>query len=188
MEVDIKDLAFIQLSADTALMPFHCVDDDLNNFLVEDAKNYLNDMMAVTYLFVDNGQQQIAAYFSLLNDKVAYDPQSKGVWNRINRRIHNNKRRRSYPSVKIGRLAVGEDYAKLGLGSKILDFIKRIYATGNRAGCRFVTVDAYANAAKFYQKNGFDFFTITDALDSTRLMYFDLKPFKDAQEAAKQQE
>lgn len=85
MEVNIKDLEFIQLSVNTALMPFHCVDDDLNNFLVEDAKNYLNDMMAVTYLFVDNGRQQIAAYFSLLNDKVAYDPQSKGVWNRNNR-------------------------------------------------------------------------------------------------------
>lgn len=71
MEVNIKDLEFIQLSVNTALMPFHCVDDDLNNFLVEDAKNYLNDMMAVTYLFVDNGRQQIAAYFSLLNDKVS---------------------------------------------------------------------------------------------------------------------
>lgn len=178
--VDIKDMEFRPLTSDTLLLPFRCADDDLNNFLVEDAKNYLNDMMAVTYLFVDIEHQQTAAYFSLLNDKVAYDPQSKGIWNRINRRIHNNKRRRSYPSVKIGRLAVGEDYAQLGLGSKILDFIKHIYATGNRAGCRFLTVDAYASATKFYQKNGFDFFTVTDALDSTRLMYFDLKPFKDA--------
>ena len=33
---------------------------------------------------------------------------------------------------------------------------------------------------------GFDFYTITDVLDSTRLMYFSLKPFKDAQEAVKQ--
>jgi predicted GNAT family N-acyltransferase len=183
--VDIKDMEFRPLTADTMLLPFRCVDDDLNSFLFEDAKNYLNDMMAVTYLFIDKEHQQTAAYFSLLNDKVAYDPQSKGIWNRINRRIHNNKRRRSYPSVKIGRLAVGEDYAQLGLGSKIIDFIKRIYATGNRAGCRFITVDAYANATKFYQKNGFEFFTMTDALDSTRLMYFDIKPFKDAQESLK---
>ena len=183
--VDIKDMEFIPLTADTALLPFRCMDDDLNNFLVEDAKNYLHEMMAVTYLFIDKEHQQTAAYFSLLNDKVAYDPQSKGIWNRNNRRIHNNKRRRSYPSVKIGRLAVGQEYAQLGLGSKILDFIKRIYATGNRAGCRFITVDAYANATKFYQKNGFDFFTMTDVLDSTRLMYFDLKPFRDAQESLK---
>ena len=100
--VDIKDMEFRPLTADTMLLPFRCVDDDLNSFLFEDAKNYLNDMMAVTYLFIDKEHQQTAAYFSLLNDKVAYDPQSKGIWNRINRRIHNNKRRRSYPSVKIG--------------------------------------------------------------------------------------
>lgn len=177
----LKDMEFRQLTADMNLLPFHCVDDDLNNFLMEDAKNYLNDMMAVTYLFVDVEKQQIAAYFSLLNDKVAYDPRAKGIWNRINRKIHNNKRRRSYPSVKIGRLAVGEDYAGMNLGSSILDFIKKTYTSSNRAGCRFLTVDAYSSATKFYQKNGFDFFTITDALDSTRLMYFDLKPFKDAQ-------
>lgn len=92
--VDIKDMEFRPLTADTMLLPFRCVDDDLNSFLFEDAKNYLNDMMAVTY-------------------------------------------------------------------------------------------DAYANATKFYQKNGFEFFTMTDALDSTRLMYFDIKPFKDAQELLK---
>ncbi len=82
-------------------MPFHCSDEDLNNFLIEDSKNYLADLMAVTYLIIDNDNQQIAAYFSLLNDQVAYDPQSKGIRNRINRHIHNNKRRRSYHSVKI---------------------------------------------------------------------------------------
>ena len=83
------------------MLPFHCSDEDLNNFLIEDSKNYLADLMAVTYLIIDNDNQQIAAYFSLLNNKVAYDPLSNGLWNRINRLIHNIKRRRSYPSVKI---------------------------------------------------------------------------------------
>lgn len=32
MEVNIKDLEFIQLSVNTVLMPFHCVDDDLKPF------------------------------------------------------------------------------------------------------------------------------------------------------------
>ena len=172
------DFEIVKLTTETPLLPFHCTDDDLNHFLTDDAKNYLNDYMAVTYLLIDKDKQQIAAYFSLLNDKVAYDPQAKGIWNRINRHIHNNKRRRSYPSVKIGRLAVGENYANLGLGSKILGSIKKIYAEGNRAGCRFITVDAYAAATKFYQKNGFDFFTTLDVLDNTRLMYFDIKSVK----------
>lgn len=176
---DFSSFEVHQLTTDMPLLPFHCADKDLNEFLVQDAKNYLDDMMAVTYVYVDPEKQQIAAYFSLLNDKVAYDPQSKGIWNRINRHIHNNKRRRSYPSVKVGRLAVGEEYAKLGLGSKIIESIKLWYATGNRAGCRFLTVDAYRDATKFYEKNGFEYFTTLDVLDSTRLMYFDLKDIKD---------
>jgi GNAT superfamily N-acetyltransferase len=176
---DVSELQFRQVTADMPLLPFHCADKDLNDFLVQDAKNYLEDMMAVTYVLIDEEKQQIAAYFSLLNDKVAYDPQSKGIWNRINRHIHNNKRRRSYPSVKVGRLAVGAEYANAGIGSKILYLIKREYAKGNRAGCRFLTVDAYRDATKFYERNGFDYFTTLDLLDNTRLMYFDLKDIKD---------
>ncbi|MBQ3633386.1 MAG: GNAT family N-acetyltransferase [Paludibacteraceae bacterium] len=176
------DFEFVQLTAETQLLPFHCADEDLNHFLIEDAKNYTIDLMAVTYLLIDKNKKQIAAYYSLLNDKVAYDPQQKGFWNRINRHIHNNKRRRSYPSVKIGRLAVGDEYARSGLGSTILYYIKELYARGNRAGCRFLTVDAYANATDFYRKNDFEYFTMLDTLDTTRLMYFDLKPFKDSLE------
>jgi GNAT superfamily N-acetyltransferase len=179
------DFEFVQLTAGTQLLPFHCADEDLNHFLIEDAKNYSADLMAVTYLLIDKGKGMIVAYFSLLNDKVAYDPQQKGFWNRINRHIHNNKRRRSYPSVKIGRLAVGEEYAHLGIGSKILYYIKELYARGNRAGCRFLTVDAYADATDFYRKNDFEYFTTLDTFDSTRLMYFDLKPFKDSLEQSK---
>lgn len=177
--IDYKHFELIQLAVDTPLLPFRCADEDLNHFLYEDAKNYSDDLMAVTYLFIDKEKNQIAAYFSLLNDKVAYDPQQKGFWNRINRHIHNNKRRRSYPSVKLGRLAVGDEYAHLGIGSKILYYIKELYARGNRAGCRFITVDAYANVTTFYEKNHFQYFTMLDTLDKTRLMYFDLKPFKD---------
>lgn len=62
------------------------------------------------------------------------------------------------------------------------------FAFGTRSGCRFLTVDAYADVVDFYESRcGFKFFTETDVNDDTRLMYFDLKPFKDAQEAAKQQ-
>ena len=72
-----------------------------------------------------------------------------------------------------------EGYGNSGFGSIILDFIKREYAKGNRAGCRFITVDAYRDVTKFYEKNGFEYFTTLDILDSTRLMYFDLKNVKE---------
>lgn len=175
----ITDLEFIQLTKDTPLLPFASEDEDLNNFLMEDAKNYSADLMAVTYLFIDKKKQQIAAYFSLLNDKMAYDPRERSIWNRINRLIPNQKRRRSYPSAKIGRLAVGKEYAHEGLGSQIIEFIEAMLVKKTMMGCRFLTVDAYSNATNFYRKNDFEYFTMLDTLDKTRLMYFDLKPFKD---------
>jgi len=177
--MQLTDFEFVQLSQGTPLLPFLSEDEDLNNFLMEDAKNYSADLMAVTYLFIDKQKQQTVAYFSLLNDKVAYDPQQKGFWNRINRLIPNNKRRRSYPSAKIGRLAVAKGYEREGLGSQILEYVKYFMVTEPKLGCRFLTVDAYAKATDFYRKNKFEYFTVLDTLDKTRLMYFDLKPFKD---------
>lgn len=177
--MQISDFDFVQLTQDTNVLPFQSDDNDLNNFLMDDAKKYSNDLMAVTYLFIDNQKQQTVAYFSLLNDKVAYDPRYKNIWGRINRRIHNSKRRRSYPSTKIGRLAVSKKYANNGLGSQILHLIKSYLVSNQKIGCRFLTVDAYSDVTDFYRKNDFEYFTITDTLDTTRLMYFDLKPFKE---------
>lgn len=177
--MQLTDFEFVQLTQDTPLLPFVSEDEDLNNFLMEDAKNYSNDLMAQTYLFIDTQKNQTAAYFSLLNDKVAYDPQAKGIWNRINRHISNNKRRRSYPSAKIGRLAVAKEYSHYGLGSQIIGYIKAFMVADPKLGCRFITVDAYSNVTDFYRKNDFEYFTVLDTLDKTRLMYFDLKPFKD---------
>ncbi len=174
-----KDFDFVQLTKDTPLLPFVSEDEDLNNFLTEDAKNYSADLMAVTYLFIDKKKQQIAAYFSLLNDKMAYDPRERSIWNRINRLIPNQKRRRSYPSAKIGRLAVGKEYAHNGLGSQIIEFIEAFLVANPKLGCRFLTVDAYSDATNFYRKNDFEYFTTLDTFDKTRLMYLDLKPFKD---------
>jgi GNAT superfamily N-acetyltransferase len=181
----LSPLEFIPLTEDLELLPFKCKDDDLNDFFFNDAKLYLKELMAVTYLFIDPNKQKTAAYFSLLNDKVSYDPEEPSFWNRLNRKITNRKRRRNYPSVKIGRLAVSQDYTGQGIGREILNFIKHAFTNGNRTGCRFITVDAYADATEFYQKNGFDFFTRKDERDDTRLMYFDLKPFKEAQEKEK---
>ena len=133
--------------------------------------------MAVTYLLEYMEKNQTVAYFSLLADKIIFNPDEKGVWNKLNRNIPNSKRRRSYPAVKIGRLAVNEFYSGEGIGTFILDNIKYAFANVKRLGCRFITVDALSTAVTFYEKNGFRFFTEQDKYDETRLMFFDLKTF-----------
>ena len=59
----------IRLTTDYELTEFDWGDSDLNDFLVEDAKNFLAKRIANTFLLVDEGR--IVVYFCLLNDKVS---------------------------------------------------------------------------------------------------------------------
>ena len=56
------------------------------------------------------------------------------------------------------------------------------YRDDNKAGCRFITVDAYAGALDFYYKQGFVPLSKADEGSDTRLLYFDLEslPANDA--------
>ncbi|MDE6239310.1 MAG: GNAT family N-acetyltransferase, partial [Muribaculaceae bacterium] len=111
----------------------------MTEFLFEDAKHFQRELMAVTYLLEYIEHNRTAAYFSLLADKITFNPDEKGIWNRLNRNIPNSKRRRSYPAVKIGRLAVNEEYSGEGVGTFILDNIKYAFSNVRRLGCRFIT-------------------------------------------------
>lgn len=175
--MDFSALTQIQLTPATTIRPFKCAEDDLNGFLFDDAKHFQMELMAVTYLLEDVDRNITVAYFSLLADKISFSPDEKSVWNRLNRNIPNPKRRRSYPAVKIGRLAVNECFTGEGVGTFLLDSIKYAFTTVKRLGCRFLTVDALDSATVFYEKNGFQFFTERDKDEETRLMFFDLKNF-----------
>ena len=92
------DCSIERLTTETAVDAFDCGDDDLNNFLTEDAKNYLADLFTVTYLI--QTETKILAYFSLSNDRITRFDMDKSEWNKMSRNIANNKRKKSYPSVK----------------------------------------------------------------------------------------
>ncbi|MDE5555919.1 MAG: GNAT family N-acetyltransferase [Muribaculaceae bacterium] len=175
--MDFSKFTFRQIEADTEIMSFDCGDADLNDFLISDAKDYLRAMMAITYILEDKSECKTVAYYSLLNDKIVFDPEERQFWNRLNRRIVNSKRRKDYPAVKIGRLAVSKDYAGNHIGETIILQIKHIFATMRRSACRFITVDAYAAAVPFYEKCGFMFLSEKDKNSRTRAMYFDLINF-----------
>lgn len=175
--MDFSNFTFRQIESDTDIKSFDCGDADLNDFLLSDAKNYLRAMMALTYLLEDNSTCKTVAYYSLLNDKIVFDPDDRQLWNRLNRRIVNSKRRKEYPAVKIGRLAVSKDYVGNHIGESILLLIKHMFTTMQRSACRFITVDAYAAAVPFYERCGFMFLSEKDKNAKTRAMYFDLINF-----------
>ena len=164
-----------KLSRDTDLRSFNSTDAELNDFLLEEAKAYQEELLAVTYLVLDKHTERIAAYYSLLNDTIRFGIDDKAVRNRINRRIPHSKQRNSYPAIKLGRLAVDKQYVGEGLGKRILFDIAYRYSNGHGSGCRFITVDAVTSAVGFYEHFGFRLFSAQDAEEDTRQMYFDLK-------------
>ena len=170
-----------KLSADEQVKSFNCGDADLNDFILNEAAPYRKAMLAVTYVFEDKVTKQAAAFFSLANDKVSLsDFENKTEFNRFRRnRFVNEKRLRSYPAVKLCRFGVDESLKGQSIGTILLRFIKSYFVIDNKTGCRFITVDAYANAIPFYVRNGFVPLNDDDKDEPTRLLYFDLNEVMD---------
>lgn len=85
-------LQLVRLDNKTFMPDFDCGDIDLNDFLHNEAKNYLNSMLAVTYLLkVEN---DIAAYFCLSYDSLTRSliltDEEKALWNKVGRKIPRN--------------------------------------------------------------------------------------------------
>lgn len=175
--MDLSQFTFRQIDAKSKIKSFDCGDADLNDFLFSDAVNYFKEMMALTYLLEDQSKDCTVAYYSLLNDKIVFNPDAKKSWNKLNRKIANSKRRKEYPAVKIGRLAVSKAYIGQHIGETIILQIKHMFSVMRRSACRFITVDAYVDAVPFYQKCGFVFLSDKDTNLPTRFMYYDLINF-----------
>jgi predicted GNAT family N-acyltransferase len=176
--LEFKDIKLIRLEPETNILPFDCGDTDLNGFLFDDAKNYSKDLIAVTYLIQDN--EKTIAYFNYLNDKISHtdlDGSIEKFAARVGILLPKEKSHyKSYPAVKIGRLAVHIDYHKGGgYGRKIINFTKGLFTNKNKTGCKFITVDAYRDSLKFYEKMGFKYLSSRDKKSDTRLMYYNLE-------------
>ncbi len=152
-----------------------CGDADLNEYFHQDAIKHQQQLISQTYyLSAIENETFPVAFVDLCNDSIRL---KKFKNEEID--IPDAKRYPFLPAVKITRLGVQKDFHGLGVGSHLINMIKKLFITKNRTGCRFLTVDAYNRddnaAVRFYQKNGFQFFSDKDANKKTRAMYFDLK-------------
>lgn len=107
----LTDFHLTVLDAHIDLADFDCTLADINEFLKDDALNYQNVKMANTYLFTDDNDK-VVAFFSIsndcLNDLGHEEKAANKIFNKFHRKtkIPNEKRIRSYPAIKIGRLGV----------------------------------------------------------------------------------
>ena len=166
-------MELIRLTAEYNMKPFDCGDADLNGFLMDDAKLFLDKKLAHTFILEDN--ENIVAYFCLLNDKISKVNVTTGAWRKVKKNFPHEKHFSSYPSIKIGRFAIASVYKGKGLGSELLSYIKEMLAgTEGYSAFRFLTLDAYLSAIPFYEKNDFKMLLSDDEKGYTRTMYFDM--------------
>ena len=172
------NIRIVRLTQDYHFSSFDCGEGDLNDFLLNDAKNYLKHLLSVTYIIETD--QDIVGYFSVSNDRISFEDSDKATWRKIKNIFPHRKHRKDYPTVKIGRLGISKNYQRHNLGSEILYFIKRLFVTNNRTGCCFVTVDSLPSAIGFYQHNGFRPLLKEKPVESVTIpMYFDLSTLID---------
>lgn len=139
------------------LSDFDCGDEDLNNFLKNDALKQQNSKLNVTKLVMC--EEKVIGYVSLLTDTIIFrNIRDENVSSEIKEKLQIQRKNRTLPAVKIGRLAIDKKYSGKNLGTHIIRNIilnlKNI--SKKEVGFRFIVVEGYAKAIYFYViKNGF---------------------------------
>ena len=158
-----EDCFFVSVSSKINLniRDFSCGNADLDDFFRNDTVNFAKELMGKTYCYVLNeNPKEIVCAVTLANDSLKMKDVSSSTKNRLQRKIPNQKRMRSYPAVLIGRIGVNIKYQHLGIGKQLMDFIKMWFIDEeNKTGCRFIVVDAYNNeqTLNYYLSNDFRF-------------------------------
>lgn len=118
-------MELIRLTKDTIIKSFDCGDADLNDFILNDAKAFLSKRIAYTFLITDG--ENLVAYFSLLNDKVAKADAANNTWRKLRRSFPHEKHFSSYPAIKLGRFAVSKTTETSVLVQKLWIILKCFY-------------------------------------------------------------
>lgn len=185
--------------------PFTCGESedeqDLNEFFAQDAIPFQNRLLGKTYVLTlkqtdeekqSNKPKRIVTFFTLANDSIR-------LTNKMNEEYRElflddtdlrDKTIKRFPGVLLGRLGTNQAFLGQGYGTAVMNFIKSMFTTNNRTGCRFIIVDALNNerTINYYKEhNGFQFLIEDERLEAkyigigvgrlplnTRLMYFDL--------------
>ncbi|MDP3734045.1 MAG: GNAT family N-acetyltransferase [Nanoarchaeota archaeon] len=167
----VNDLKIERISENHNLKEFKSYEQELTNFLMEDALNNQNHRISVTYLwFLNTGE--LVGYVTLLNDRINLEGDLKDIFRQKGIQYH------SLPALKIGRLCVDDRFLRKGIGTMMIDFSIKVafHIFEKYSGCRFVVLDAKRNATNdpihFYKKLGFK--ELKERKKGTTPMYLDL--------------
>jgi GNAT superfamily N-acetyltransferase len=170
-KINVKDIKIERLQQNHNIKHFKSYEQELADFLIEDALNNQNNQISVTYLwFLNTGE--LVGYVTLLNDRINLEGELKEIFRGKGIGYH------SLPALKIGRLCVDDNFLRKGIGTMIIDFSIKVafHIFEKYSGCRFIVLDAKRNATNdpihFYKKLGFK--ELKERRKGTTPMYLDL--------------
>lgn len=133
---------------------FNCGIKDYNDFLINEAPIYIEQNISRVKLLINKQSADVIAYMTLSSDSFILDQEEK-------KKENIDVPFSSVPALKIGKLAVSNNYKDSPYGSYMLwialGFLAQINEIG--VGCRFLVIDADVlhnpDTPRFYEKNGF---------------------------------
>lgn len=189
----LNDLVFLPLvPGETDFTNFDCGRPDINDFFLNDAPDYQEELFGKTYVFAaESSPKTIVAAFTVANASIFTKRLPNARKKKIGYEVHSSKGNINYPAVLLGRLGVDIRYQHAHLGPQIIDFVAQWFTSeDNKSGCRHLIVDAYNESGliDFYERNGLKLFFSTEQQEreyrnlgsdgseklATRLMYRDL--------------
>ncbi len=140
-------LHIVPLARDNNLSSFSSSNEDLNDFLKNDALKSQEDLISRTYLCL--WHDRLTGFFTLVTDtiEVKLIEQDDGI---------DGYTYQKYPAIKIARMAVDENLSGAGIGRYLLlSAVGKVHHISQEVGCGYITVDSKREAIGFYEKNGF---------------------------------
>jgi len=141
----------------------HCISDftsyeqELVDFLIEDALDNQKKQISVTYLWFLKPTKELIAYVTVLADAINLQGEMKEYFKQKGILY------KSLPALKIGRLCVSDHYLRRGIGTLMIEFVLVLaQKMSKEIGLRFITTDAKKNpdpkrdSIHFYKKFGFE--------------------------------
>jgi len=172
-DLSYPDIVFKSLEEYDDVSSFHSTEQELDDFLHEDALKNQTNRLSVTFLACWN--DEIVGYFTLVNDSIVAEA------------VHESDREpsweyRKYPAIKIARMARHRDFAGHGIGTAMLLRIFIIVLHVSQfTGCRIITVDSKPGAVEWYRKKGFTLAQVKPR-DDTIPLYMDFHRFVSQEE------
>jgi GNAT superfamily N-acetyltransferase len=151
MPISLADLQIVSFDPTVHnVSGFDCDDQDLNDFLKNDAAKYQDEHLSRTQLAFLNGN--IVGYITFLMDCIILVTSEKKHLLDFHRSIY------TFPALKIGRIGIQKESKGNRIGTQLLKYAVGLAVRLNQEmniGCRFITLDAYPKSIAWYEKNGF---------------------------------